>query len=183
MIFLLFPMVTLLMIYAPQVLHLFYGNQYAAAERPLQVYALGVGFLTVFYVLSFALNGAGLVKIPMKLAFFGFLGMIGLNFLLIPKWSLIGAALSTTLVSIAVAIAILIAVERHFRVRLAPKTLFVSLGSVIVLIFGSYILPSGPYGFLVSGALLTCLYFTLLRLSGELTDTDIAPLARLFKKK
>ena len=183
MIFLLFPMVTLLMIYAPQVLHLFYGNQYAAAERPLQVYAFGVGFLTVFYVLSFALNGAGLVKIPMKLAFFGFLGMIGLNFLLIPKWSLIGAALSTTLVSIAVAIAILIAVERHFRVRLAPKTLFVSLGSVIVLIFGSYILPSGPYGFLVSGALLTCLYFTLLRLSGELTDTDIAPLARLFKKK
>ncbi len=183
MIFLLFPMVTLLMIYAPQVLHLFYGNQYAAAERPLQVYAFGVGFLTVFYVLSFALNGAGLVKIPMKLAFFGFLGMIGLNFLLIPKWSLIGAALSTTLVSIAVAIAILIAVERHLRVRLAPKTLFVSLGSVIVLIFGSYILPSGPYGFLVSGALLICLYFTLLRLSGELTDTDIAPLARLFKKK
>lgn len=183
MIFLLFPMVTLLMIYAPQVLHLFYGNQYAAAERPLQVYALGVGFLTVFYVLSFALNGAGLVKIPMKLAFFGFLGMIGLNFLLIPKWSLIGAALSTTLVSIAVAIAILIAVERHFRVRLAPKTLFISLGSVIVLIFGSYILPSGPYGFLVSGTLLTCLYFTLLRFSGELTDTDIAPLTRLFKKK
>ena len=183
MVFLLPPMIALLMIYAPQVLHLFYGSQYAAAERPLQVYALGVGFLTVFYVLSFALNGAGLVKIPLKLAFFGFLGMIGLNFLLIPEWSLVGAALSTTIISIAVTVAILIAVERHFRVRLAPRTLLVSFGSVIVLVFCSRVLPDDSYGFLVSGTLLTCLYFTLLRLSGELTDTDIAPLTRLLRKR
>ncbi|MBP7811469.1 MAG: flippase [Candidatus Moranbacteria bacterium] len=183
MIFLLFPMVTLLMIYAPQVLHLFYGNQYAAAVQPLRIYAFGVGFLTVFYVLSFALNGAGLVKIPLKLAFFGFFSMIGLNFLFIPKWSLIGAALSTTFVSIAVTLAILIAIERHFRVRLAPRTLLVSIGSVGALIVLTPFLPNGSYSFLLSGALLTLIYFFLLRLSGELKDTDIDPILKLWQGK
>ncbi len=183
MIFFLFPMVTLLMIYAPQVLHLFYGNQYAAAEQPLQIYALGVGFLTVFYVLSFALNGAGLVKVPMRLAFFGFIGMIALNFLLIPKWSLIGAALSTTLVSVAVTIAILISVKHHFHVKISLKTILASLAGVITLVVFSRILPNGPYSFLFSGAILALFHFASLRFAGELTDTDIAPLMKLLRKR
>lgn len=183
MVFLLFPLVTFLILYTPQVLHLFYGSQYAAAERPMQIYALGVGFLTIFYVLSFALNGAGLVKIPMKLAFFGFLGMIVLNFLLIPQWLLIGAALSTTIISIAVTIAILIATKRHFRVQISPRTLLVSLGGVLLLSAFSRILPHGSYSFLFSGTLLIFLYFVLLRFAGELTNDDLTPFTQFFKKK
>ncbi len=183
MVFLLFPMVTLLMLYTPQVLHLFYGSEYASAVWPMQIYAIGVGFLTVFYVLSFALNGAGLVKIPLKLAFFGFLGMITLNFLLIPKWLLMGAALSTTIVSLAITIAILLSVKLHFRVQLSLRTLLISLGSVIILIPCSSILPNGPSSFLFSGTLLAFVHFALLRFAGELTDADIAPILKIFKKK
>lgn len=183
MVFLLFPLVALLTLYAPQILQLFYGNEYASAIWPMQIYAIGVGFLTVFYVLSFALNGAGLVKIPLKLAFFGFLGMIALNFLLIPKWLLVGAALSTTFVSLAITVAILLSVKLHFRVQLSPRTLFASLGSVIILIICYSILPSGHLSFLFSGTVLALLHFALLRFAGELTDADIAPILKIFKKK
>jgi len=58
MALLLFPIITLLIAYASQILHFFYGTRYVGAEATMSIFSLGVGFLTVFYVLAFALNGA-----------------------------------------------------------------------------------------------------------------------------
>lgn len=180
---LLFPMVTLLIAYDQQMLQFFYGPRYEAAAAPMNIYALGVGFLTVFYVLSFALNGAGQVKIPMKLTFFGFISMIILNFLLIPKWQLIGAALSTTIVCFILMLAILIYTELHFNVHISWKTLLFScLGALLIALLTS-ILPHGKYSFLVSGTILFFSYFGLLKLFGELKQSDIAPFSKLFKSR
>lgn len=180
MIFLLFPMVTLLIAYAPQILHIFYGTQYDAATIPMSIYAFGVGCLTVFYVLSFALNGAGLVKIPMKLSFFGLLGMIFLNFFFIPRWQLIGAALSTTIVSFVLMFGILFYTQIHFNVRVSWKTLFFSIFSSGIITALTFILPKGDVVFLFFGAILFLLHFGILKILGELRDEDVAPLIRLF---
>lgn len=170
---LLFPMVTLMIVYAPQILHIFYGNKYATAEQPMKIYALGVGFLTVFYVLSFALNGAGLVRIPMKLTFFGFLGVIILNFLLIPKFQLIGAAFATTIISFVLMIAILSSVKKHFQVRIPIRTLLASIGSAIGIILLSNMFLDGAYTFIISGIALFAFYFLFLYLLGGLNKDDI----------
>lgn len=181
MALLLFPLVALLITYASEVLFLFYGAAYNAAAIPMSIFALGVGFLTVFYVLSFALNGANLVKIPMKLSFFGFLGMVILNFLLVPQWELVGAALSTTIVSCTLMVSILVYTERHFNVRLSLKTILLSSVTAIIITILARFLPHGHLTFLISGAILFGLYFGLLRLFGELTDQDIAPFKQLLK--
>jgi stage V sporulation protein B len=177
---LLFPIITLLIVYAVETLNLFYGASYKEAVNPMSIFALGVGFLTVFYVLSFALNGAGLVKIPMKLTFFGLLAVIALNFILIPPFKLIGAALSTTIVSFALMIGILVYTELHFNVRLRFKTIALSLISVFIIAFLARFLPHGFYSFTISGAALFFLYFILLKIFGELTSTDVAPFTKLF---
>jgi stage V sporulation protein B len=182
MILLLFPLVTLLVLYAPQILHLFYGSKYDAAAAPMNIYAIGVGFLTVFYVLAFALNGAGQVKIPMKLTLFGCVAMIILNFLLIPRFELIGAALATTLTCFVLMVSILVYIERHFKVRLSLKTLFFSLLSTGIMTILSFLLPTGVFTFLFSGALLFALYFTFLFFFGELAQEDLAPFKKLFKR-
>lgn len=182
LILLLFPLVTLLICYSPQVLNLFYGSKYEAAIGPMGIFTVGVGFLTVFYVLSFALNGAGLVKIPMKLAFFGFIAMVALNFLLIPRFELVGAALATTITSFVVMVGILFYTERHFNVRLSLKTLLLSFISVSAIGFLSLIFPQGKWSFMFSGAFLFVLYFFILRMFRVLTDEDIAPLKKLFKR-
>lgn len=183
MMLLLFPLITLLIAYAPQVLHLFYGAAYGAAEQPMSIFALGVGFLTVFYVLSFALNGTGLVKIPMYLAFFGFLGMILFNFLLIPTWALSGAALATTITSFLLMLGILFYTKRHFNVHLSIKTITLSLLSTLLIALLTYILPQGSVSFIFSGTLLFFLYFVFLKLFGELQSTDTDPFMKLFKKR
>jgi O-antigen/teichoic acid export membrane protein len=180
MTLLLFPMVTLMIAYAPQILGIFYGSKYSEAAIPMSIYALGVGFLTVFYVLSFALNGAGLVRIPMKLAFLGLIGMIILNFILIPHFALIGAAAATTIVSFLLMIGILFYTKTHFNVSLKMKTLFFSILTALIIAALSRVLPRGDWSFLVSGTILFFGYFALLRLVRELTDDDIAPILRLF---
>lgn len=178
----LFPFVTLLIIYAPQVLHLFYGTAYGEASGPMSIFVIGVGFLTIFYVLSFALNGAGLVKIPMRLTLFGFLGMICLNVLLIPPLALSGAALATTLTSFFLMLGILFYTRRHFNVHLSLKTITLSLCSSFLITLLSFVLPQGTYSFLFSGVVLFCSYFVLLKLFGELRSTDTDPFMKLFKK-
>lgn len=181
MTLLLFPLVTLLIAYAPEIVHLFYGPAFALAATPMAIFALGVGFLTVFYVLSFALNGAGLVKVPMKLAFLGFLGVIVLNYLLIPKWQLIGAALSTTIISFILMVCILLATNRHFRVRLSWKTLFLSSSSAGIITILAFFLPRGEFLFLLPGTILFFSYFGILKLAGELTPADLAPLRKFIR--
>jgi len=181
LVLLLFPMITLLIAYATQILTLFYGTRYIEASLPMSIFSIGVGFLTVFYVLSFALNGAGLVKIPMKLAFFGFLGMIVLNFLLIPIYGLIGASLSTTLVSAFLMISILIYTNIHFHSKISLRTILASLLCTAIIFIATRYMFSGTYSFMVSGTILFFSYFGLLKIIGELKPRDIAPLSKLFK--
>lgn len=183
LVLLLFPLVTLLVAYAPQILNLFYGNRFDAAATPMNIYCVGVAFLTVFYVLSFALNGAGLVKIPMRLSIYGVIGMLLLNIILIPRYELIGAALSTTIVCFVLMLAILWYIEHHFRVRLTLRTFFTSLLSALLIALATRALPQGNWSFMVSGAVLFFAYFALLKLFRELKDTDTAPLRRLFGQK
>jgi stage V sporulation protein B len=183
MTFLLFPMVTLMVAYAPHIINIFYGARYADAAMPMGIYAIGVGALTVFYVLSFALNGAGLVKIPMKLAISGFLGMIILNYLLIPHFELMGAALATTIISLLLMTGILISTRIHFHTSLRSRTLLWSIISAVAIAFFSFLLPSGPISFIASGAFLMLTYFALLRIAKEITDDDIAPILNLFRNR
>ncbi len=180
----LFPLVALLSAYANEILHLFYGNRYDGAAAAMQVFAIGVGFLTVFYVLAFALNGAGQVKIPLRLTFAGFLGMVVINFALIPPYGIVGAALSTTIVSGLLMIGILVYTEIHFRSKLSVRLILVSLaGAIGITLLAIYILPRGPWSFLFSGIILTALYYGTLRLAGELTTEDLVPLLKLVKRK
>lgn len=181
LVLLLFPMITLLIAYAPQVLTIFYGTKYIEASVPMSIFSIGVGFLTVFYVLSFALNGAGLVKIPMKLSFIGFIGMIILNFLLIPSYGLIGASLSTTIVSCFLMVSILIYTNIHFHSKLSFRTIFTSILCAVIISFAVRYIPSGKYSFMVSGTILFFSYFGLLKLFGELTSEDLLPFKKLFR--
>lgn len=183
LVLLLFPMVALLTAYAAQAMHFFFGPEYIDGAATMGIYTLGVGFLTVFYVLSFALNGAGLVKIPMKLAIGGFLGMVALNFILIPKYQIIGAALATTLVSFLLMIGILIYTRIHFQSKISIKSILLSIiSATIITLLARYVLPQGDLSFIASGSFLFFLYFVLLRLFRELTDEDIAPFIKIFKK-
>lgn len=183
MIFILFPLVTLIALYSKQTILLIYGKAYLEAIYPLSIYVIGGGFLTVFYVLSFALNGAGLVKIPMWLTFWGLLLNITLNFLLIPQFQLVGASFAVVITSLFLMLGSLLYVKKHFSVHMPIMLWTMSIIAAIAMIFCSMILPSGTFTFIISSVILCIIYFGILRISGQLTDHDIAIFTKIKKKK
>jgi len=176
----LFPTVTLLSTYAGPFLRLFYGYAYAGATASMSVFSIGNGFLTVFYVLAFAISGAGLVMIPMYVSGIGLIASAVLNYFLIPPLGIVGSAVATTIVTFILMTGILIFTDRHFRVRIPLRLWVVSLGSSATLVGLARLLPQGPFSFIVSGGCLFLLHFGILRLFGVLEDSDLAPLLKLF---
>lgn len=174
MVFILFPLVTLLALYSKQFIILIYGTTYIDAAHPMSIYTIGAGFLTMFYVLSFALNGAGLVKIPMWLTGGGLVINILLNFLLIPHYELIGASLSVVITAFLLMIGTLIYTKKHFMVHLPVILWIVSITASFAITFISVFLPSGDLTFILSCGILWIIYFGILRISGQLTDQDLA---------
>lgn len=183
MIFVLFPLVTLLALYSKQTILLIYGANYLEAVYPMSLYVIGAGFLTVFYVLSFVLNGAGMVKIPMWLTLWGLILNITLNFLLIPKLELIGASCAVVITALFLMIGSLLYIKKHFSVHMPIVLWIVSIIAVMIMITASIFLPEGTITFMISSIILCMIYIGILRLTGQLTDQDIVMFTKRKNKK
>lgn len=182
-VLLLTPMVAILTIFAEPVLRFFYGTKFLEAAPAMEIFAVGVGFLTVFYVLAFALNGAGLVRVPMKLSLFGLLFFVPLNLALIPTYGIVGASTAMMIVSFILMIGILFATKKHFSVAIPILTIRNTLLALASIILIGRFLPAGSLSFLFSGAFLFALYFAFLWFLNELTNEDLAPLKKLARRE
>jgi stage V sporulation protein B len=159
---LLLPMVSLLFIYSKEVIEFFYGQKYLGAIPAFEIFIFGAGFLTVFYVLAFALHGAGRVMIPMLLSFVGIVILSVLNFQLIPPYGLVGAASAVTATSFLLALIILYFIKQEFKISLQPKLFLLSLGSTIFITALASILNGNHLLFILWGALLFALHLFFL---------------------
>ncbi len=173
MVFVLVPLVTLLALYSTQTLHLIYGSAYTAAADPMRIYTIGIGMLTVFYVLSFALNGAGFVKVPMRIAFVGLVINSVINIFLIPHYALTGAAIAEFITGFFLMLAALWSIYRHFAVHIPSRLWWASALGAVVMLLVARILPDHALWFVFSSTALTALYFLVLRFCGALTPADI----------
>lgn len=172
---LLLPMVSFLFLYGKEVMTFFYGSRFLEAVPSFQIFVFGAGFLTVFYVLAFALHGAGKVRIPMWLSFIGIITLSIGNFLLIPLYQLEGAALSITLTSLLLAILILVFLKKEFVLSLLPKTFCICFLSTGILTAAASLVPVTQWTFIpVAG------FFFLLHLI-VITSTKTIPLSEFLK--
>lgn len=181
MLFLLIPLVVLLTLYAPETLHLFYGNAFLEAALPMTILAIGVGCLTVFYVFTFAMNGAGLLRFPLQLAIGGMILGLMLNLVLIPLYGLVGAAMAVTVTSFLLMLGILIKVFTHFHLTFPWRTVFLSFVGACIILFLSRFLPADSW-FILSSTVLGAIYLSFLYLTKAMTNEDLAPILRLFKR-
>lgn len=180
MLFLLIPLVTLISIYAQETLQLFYGDAFLEATIPMMVLTVGVGCLTVFYVFTFAMNGAGLLRFPLQLAIGGMLLAVALNFILIPLYDLVGAAMAVAITSLLLMLGILIKVFTHFNLTLPWYTVLISLLGAFGIVLLSRFLPANNW-FIFSSTCLGLTYLGFLYLTKALTTEDLAPFKKLFK--
>ncbi len=179
---LIIPSVSLLAIFSRPTLELFYGQKYLMATPLLQVLAIGLGFLTVFYILAFVLNGAGKNKLPMWIALVGMIVNSGLNYVLINKLGVLGAALATSLTSLLIMVLAVVLTEKYVASFLNVISLLKYALATVVISLIAYHLPQGKIIFIFEFAVLLAIYFAILRILGEVTDEDLNYLRPFWKK-
>ncbi|WP_018076470.1 flippase [Thiobacillus denitrificans] len=94
------PAAVIIFLLSDQVVHLIYGQQYAAAGTYLAIYIwTGVPYL-VFFVLNQMFYIEGLLKAGFVVSIFSVVSNVLLNFMLIPLYGGIGAAISTLITAV-----------------------------------------------------------------------------------
>ncbi|MDZ7611572.1 MAG: flippase [Candidatus Moranbacteria bacterium] len=168
----LFPTITILYLFSDSAMLFFYGSQYAAAGPIMSLLIIGFGFLTVFYVLTFVLNGAGLNKFPMYASLFGSVLNAVLNYFLIKSYGLAGSALATTITAaIILLIAFFYANKKIARFISAFSIAKYLAASLAIFWIGSY-LSQGRYIFILWSFLLIAIYFIFIIIMRELGRKD-----------
>lgn len=175
--------IILMNIFASQILSIFYGDKYIPGTNAMQILVFGVGFLTVFYVLSFAFSGSGKVKIPMWIAFGGMVTNIILSYVFINKYGITGAATATSIASFLVMLASLHLAKKEFKSSVKTKSIIKIILTVIATYFLSAFLPTScRYLFIVWSIVLFAFYFTTLYITEELTEEDLELFNKIIKK-
>lgn len=172
----------LMSVFASPILSIFYGNEYVAGAQAMKILVFGVCFLTVFYVLSFAFSGAGKVKLPMWIAFWGMIFNVILSYFFIREFSILGAAYATTITSFIVMIVSLYLTNKEFNS-------FIKIGSIIKVIivslltyFIATLIPESSYLFILWSLILSIFYLIILYTLKELGKEDIFLFVKIFKK-
>lgn len=181
---LLIPATTLLSFFSTSTAQFFFGDAYISAGAPLAILAFGLGFLVVFYILAFVLNGAGKNKIPMWTALFGMILNSILNYFLIKEYGITGAAIATSISSFVVMIIAIIFTQKKlvsFLDSLAITKYII--GSVIIYLIANAFLSQHKFLFILWSFLLFSIYFIFLFVTKEFTKKDLIFLQDNLRKK
>lgn len=183
MIMILMPLIILMIVYARPIVQLFYGNRYLDAVLPLQILAGGIGFLTIFYVMSFALNGAGKIKIPMYVSLVGMILNAILNYILVVKYGIAGSAIATAITSILITIIILFYVCKYFDGLIKPLKLLKFLLAGGIMSAASFFFPPQKWIFILWGIILSGIYVLALYILREFTKDDVETFKKILLSK
>jgi len=183
MIIILVPIVVLLFSFSKEVINFIFGPAYLEGAQSLRILSFGIGFLTVFYILSFALNGAGKVKIPMWIAFGGMILNAILNYFMINLWGIAGSAIATSITSLIVMSILLAYSHRYFNgiIKLGNMSKIILSGLIILLV--SLFFRGDRWLFMPLGLLYFVFYLGLLVAMKELNTQDLAVVNKIIRRK
>lgn len=183
MLILLAPMIILMSVFARPILMDFYGAKYALGAQAMSILEYGVGFLTIFYVMSFAMNGAGKTKIVMWISIFGLAINTVLNYILIKKYGIVGSAIATTIASFIIMLWMLYYLWRDFGVLIKSKSLAKTLLAGVLMYGASLFFSQGEIAFLFWSIILFAFYLFILYILGEIKKDDILYFKNIVRKK
>ncbi len=183
MTILLVPSVILMAQFAEPIIKIFYSSEYLSAAYPMSILAYGVGFLTIFYVMSFVLNGADKTRIPMWISIFGVIVNTLLNYILIKRFGIVGSAIATTITSFVAMLAILFYVWKDFGTIIKLKSLLkIAAGGIIIYVI-SLFFSKGEFVFILWSVILFAIYLLILYFLGEIDKKDLIYLKKIIAKK
>lgn len=183
MVMFLLPIAILMSVYSASILQIFYGKKFLDAALPMSILMPGVTFLTIFYVMAFALNGAGKVKAPMIISFAGLAVNIILSYFLIQKYALSGAAVATSITSFVAMVLVLAYSYRYFGYLFKFLSFLKIVLASAAMYFLSTFFSKGHYAFILWSAILFAIYIFFLFALKEFGAPEFEIMHQLLRRK
>lgn len=183
MVMIIIPLAVVMIIYAIPIIQFFFGNRYVSAAMPFQILTFGISFLSIFYVMSFALNGAGKIMIPMYVSLGGMLLNGILNYIFVQSYGIVGSAVATAITSVLITAIILFYTHKHFDGLIKLKKLLKFATAGLIMFLFSFLFPPQKWIFILWSVILSGVYLGALFLMKEFTKDDVDFFRRIIFKK
>lgn len=162
--------------------HMFYSKAYEPASQPLTLLMVALGLLSAFYLLSTIAAGANKARVPLLISWLMFPIDVLLGFILIPKFGLEGAAITTISISAIGTIIMGGYMIKRFHLSFPLITLIRGLVATIAVIVPTYFIRVEPLIMLGVYVLLVVLYIFILIALGEIKKDDLQHIKALLPK-
>ena len=181
------PIFLLLILFPEAIVNLLFGPGYIIAQEPLRIIAVG-GLIAalVIPITTNIISMAGKSKLLLLNLILASLFNLILGLLLIPKYGLIGAALSTSFVNVMMSIGLITqtySLTKAFPFRRKMLRIFsVSLIPIFILFYLKEIVPINNLSLILIGILFLLIYLILIFATGCLDKNDFLILRSIKKK-
>jgi O-antigen/teichoic acid export membrane protein len=180
------PLFFIMFLFPTTLIRILFGEQYIFASSVLQILAVG-GFISSLVFLSTDLiSMVGKSKIILINIICASILNILLNIILIPKFGLNGAAISTSITTILLSISLFIEVKYYVRLIPLRKKIFkifaISLIPLLLVIFIKKYIATNFLTLILLGSFFLLSYIFLLLITKSLDRNDILILKSLKKK-
>ena len=166
---------------ADKVIDLLYGPQYHGSVLALQILIWTVLFKYQIYAFGIVLNSMNKEKLTMKATMVSLLANIGLNLVLIPKYSYLGAAVATIAAELVYFVicytAVSIYLEKVSLIRILYKPILASL----LMVFIAFYLKD--INFFISVVASLIVYLVLMYILKEFDKEDLSIMSRFIGQK
>ncbi len=164
--------------FAQPLLGLLFGQDYILGAPALSILVVGMTFYTLFMVSSSIVQGIGHPRLPMIILIIGTVINIVLNFLMVPVYGIIGAAIATTIVAFIIMVVMLWKTLHITKVKL-PYLDFIKIGiSSTIMGIPLLLLPKTYLGLLISVIISPILFTIIFALIGGFTKRDVRVIRR-----
>ena len=170
------PLLIILLLFPGAVINILFGPEYIAAENALRMLAVGNFIFSIATISYFLILVKGKTKIPlMNTSFLAALNIL-LNFLLVPRYGINGAAFSTTFCFTFGSIIYMFQAKKFISiVPLRRKMLTIALLSIIptiLLFFIRRVVEINLFNLIILGLFFILLYFLLILFGNGLDEND-----------
>lgn len=180
---LLVPITVLLSLFSESAIRFFYGSKYTSAGIVMSVLIFGFTFLTIYYIIISALNGAEKNRFPMATSIVGTILNGLLNWWLIKKMGLIGSAWATTITAFVIMIwALIYSNLKITRFINLWSTIKYCLAGLFIYFLGDSLFSQGRFIFILWSVILLIIYFIIMIIIKEITKDDWRYLIKSLKK-
>ena len=168
------PISAFIMIYATPLMILLFGGEYAPAASALWILVGGMFFFSIYLIASSMCQGLGKPTFPMYALIVGAIVNAITGYILIPKFDISGAAISTTLATFVLMVMTLYELVRLTGINPPYKDLIKLFLATIVMMIIMYLIPKTILGMIIGGIIGIIAYIVIVVFIKAIKEEDVA---------